>query len=66
MVSALITHVNKKKDIILEEIFSIYYLILFEKNKVRALINFCNKVNTMLLKHALKLGSKIRSINIKG
>lgn len=43
----------------------IYYPIQFEKNKIRALINFDNKVNAMSPGYVSKLGLKMRLNNVK-
>ena len=51
--------------LMLDWIPCIYYLIWFKKNKVQALINFGSKVNVMTPAYLLKLGLKVRFINIK-
>ena len=45
----------------------ICYLIWFKKSKVQiqALINFSNKINAIILGYALKLGLKVRTINVE-
>ena len=42
-----------------------YYPIWFKKNNIQALINSSSKINTMILRYALKLEKKVRFINIK-
>ena len=57
--------VSKKDFIVLDQIFYIYYLIQFKKNKVQALIDFGNKVNIMTPKYVSKLDLKICLSNVK-
>lgn len=61
----LVTEVCKKDNIILDLVFCIYYLIYFEKNEVQILIDFGSKVNTIIIKYALKSDLKVRCINNK-
>lgn len=48
----------------LDWVLCIYYPVWFKKDKVRALINFGNKVNTITPAYALKLSLKVRSTDI--
>lgn len=59
------TEASKENDVILNWIPCIYYLIQFKKNKVQALINSGREVNTMTLVYLLKIGLRIRRIDIK-
>lgn len=58
----------KIKDILrpLDLVLYIYYSLCFPKDtiKVKALINFCNKVNAMTSGYALKLDLKVYHTNI--
>ena len=49
---------TSKKDIILEYLFYIYYLVNFWKNSnnIKVLISFGNKFNIITLAYTLKLG----------
>lgn len=65
---ALVTKANKKNNVVLVRIPYIYYPLRFckaKKNKVLALINSNSKVNAMTLAYTLKLGLKVRCINIR-
>lgn len=55
-----------KKDTNLDYILYIYYLIYFWKinNKVKALIDFYNKINVMILIYTLKLSLQVWKTNI--
>lgn len=55
----------KKKNVILNWILYIYFQIWFKKNKIQALIDIGNKVNTMTLVYISKLGFKVSKIDIK-
>lgn len=48
----LIAKTSKKK--ILKQVLYIYYLILFKKDKIKALISFNIKINTIMLAYILK------------
>ena len=60
------TKASQKGLIILNWVFCICYLIWFKKSKVQiqALINFGSKVNAMIPGYVLKLGLKVRPINV--
>lgn len=53
------------KNMVLNCIPCIYYPVLFKKDKLKALINSCNKFNTMMIVYTLKLNLKLYSINIR-
>ena len=57
--------VNKKHNVVLDEIFYICYPIRFKKKEVQALINFGNKVNAMMPAYAPNLGLKVRWTDIR-
>ena len=66
--SASITKASKEDEVILERVPCIHYSPCFRKNKkneVQALIGSDNKINTMTLIYAAKLGLKVRHTNIK-
>lgn len=50
---------------ILKQVFYIYYLIQFKKNKLKNPINLGSKVNIIILTNIVKLSLKIYFINIK-
>lgn len=58
---------TKKKDITLDRVLCIYYLIYFQKYNinVKTLIYSENKVNIMTLTHILKLSLQDQKINIR-
>lgn len=64
---ALITKISNKKGKILAKVLYIYYLLCFQndRNKIQALINSDNKVNTIRLAYGLKLGFKLCQISLK-
>lgn len=53
------------KNIVLDWVLYIYYLIWFKNNKIWALIDFGNKVNIIKLGYTLKLNLKACYINIR-
>lgn len=62
------TKASNEDNIILARILYIYYPLCFrkdKKNKMQALIDFSNKVNTITLAYALKLGLKICYTSVK-
>lgn len=63
-ISAFVTEVNK--EIVLNYISYIYYLVQFKKDqvKIQTLIDFGNKVNIMNSAYAAKLGLNIQQTNI--
>lgn len=63
--SAPVIEVSKKDDILLEKVLCIYYLMLFKKNEMQALINSGSKINVITPTHLAKLGLKIHFINVK-
>lgn len=65
--SALITETSKKNDIILDRVPCIYYLLRFQKNiaEIKALIDSDSEINIISPVYILKLGLKIRQINIR-
>ena len=54
-----------KKNVILDRITYICYLIWFKKNEVQTLIDSGSEINTMILAYALKLSFKVRRTNVK-
>lgn len=54
-----------KENIVLDQVFYIYYLIQFKKNKIQAPINSNSKINAMIPAYSSKLNLKIYCINIK-
>lgn len=65
-ISLLIAYINTKNILLLlKQIFYTYYLIAFKENKLRALIYFDSKINTITKGYAFKLNLKIRFIYIK-
>lgn len=55
----------KNKFFFLDWVLYIYYSIQFKKNKIQALTDFDNKVNTIILGYILKLEFQVRYTNIK-
>lgn len=55
------------KDILLalNWVLYIYYPVLFKKNKIRALIDFDNKIKAISLEYISKLGLKICFIDVR-
>lgn len=66
-ISIPVTEISKKKNIILEKVLFIYYLLCFQKKtlEIKALIDFNCKVNTITPIYALKLGFEIRNTNVE-
>lgn len=58
---------SKKDNIVFKKRLYIYYLLFFQKKIIwiKALINYSNKVNIIMLIYFLKLDLKICYINIK-
>ena len=65
--SALITEASKKDEMVLERILYIHYLFRFRKDiaKVKALLDFGNKVNTITPTYAAKLDLKVCHTNVR-
>ena len=61
---APVTKASNDNVIALDQVLCICYLIGFKKNKIQTLIDFGSKVNSIILRYALKLGLKVRSIDI--
>ncbi len=56
-----------KEGVIMKRIPCLYYPCYFEKNskKVGTLLDLVSKVNVMTLVYTIKLGLKVRNINVK-
>lgn len=59
------TEVSKKNEVVLKRVPYIHYLLHFRKDivKVKTLLDFGSKINTMMPAFALKLGLKVRPTN---
>ena len=65
IISVLVT--NSSKKVVLEKIFYIKYLVIFQKNeeKLKVLLNSGNKINAMSLNFTQKLGLIIQKTSVK-
>lgn len=54
----------KNTSRLLDKVSSIHYLVYFKKNKIRALINSCSKVNIKILVYAAQLTLKAQKTNV--
>lgn len=59
------TKPSKEDNVFLKRVSYTYHSVLFKKDKIRALINFKSKFNTISLDYVLKLGWKIYHTNVK-
>lgn len=60
----LMTEASKEGEVILDQVPCIHYPVWFKKYKIKALINFGSKINTITFAYASKLGLKVCLTNI--
>lgn len=64
-ISAPIIETSKKDNISLQKVFYIYYSIQFKKDKLKVLIYFGSKINTIMPAYISKLSLKICYTKVK-